>query len=147
MRRTVLARGRFWTVLDFKSTAIWFDEYATNHHKHQTVIRYQPTTPSRRHRNYAVKVVILSLTCGLSQTVTHYHPIKPSRHPFGPTQITLTFPMASRPLSKRNRTPRNRKATPNPTRPMPISETRRKAVSTIGNGTHTHRATRHCIKT
>ena len=34
----------------------------------------------------------------------------------------LTFPIAKRPLSKRRQTPRNRKATPNPARPTPISE-------------------------
>ena len=34
----------------------------------------------------------------------------------------ITLPMASRPLSKRRRTPRKRKATPKPARPTPISE-------------------------
>lgn len=33
----------------------------------------------------------------------------------------LTFPIAKRPLSKKNSTPRNRKNTPNPDTPMPIS--------------------------
>lgn len=33
----------------------------------------------------------------------------------------LTFPIASRPLSKKNMIPRNEKNTPNPVKPSPIS--------------------------
>lgn len=34
----------------------------------------------------------------------------------------LTFPIASKPLSKSNNTPRNKKEIPNPAKPTPISE-------------------------
>lgn len=37
------------------------------------------------------------------------------------TASHLTFPIANNPLSKRNKTPKNRKAIPNPARPTPIS--------------------------
>lgn len=36
--------------------------------------------------------------------------------------IILTFPMASKPLSNRNSTPRNRKPMPIPDKPIPISK-------------------------
>lgn len=38
-------------------------------------------------------------------------------------KYNLTFPIASKPLSKSNNTPRNRKEIPNPANPTPISET------------------------
>lgn len=38
-------------------------------------------------------------------------------------EYNLTFPIASKPLSKSNSTPRNRKEIPNPANPTPISET------------------------
>lgn len=37
-------------------------------------------------------------------------------------RIILTFPIARRPLSNSNKTPRNRKDIPKPTSPTPISE-------------------------
>ena len=36
-------------------------------------------------------------------------------------QGLLTFPMARSPLSKKNKTPRNKNAIPNPAKPTPIS--------------------------
>ena len=43
----------------------------------------------------------------------------------------LTFPMAKRPLSKKNSTPRNRKNTPNPDTPMPISATQKPPIKLL----------------
>ena len=39
--------------------------------------------------------------------------------------------MAKRPLSKKNSTPRNRKNTPNPDTPMPISATQKPAIKLL----------------